>query len=248
MPPDATEIPEEAISAWPAGFPIEAAREMWERIGRTAFLREVQHQVHSREGAMFADVVFQRVAHEKLPTLAGRELWIDPAVGAGESGSSCGFLAGGRGVAEDGKLRFYIEFAHEERMSPEAALRFAYDVCRRMGIRRVGVETDQGGETWRPLAERIFAEGDAAHAEKRDRITFVSAKAGATGQSKYERWLRLLAGYERKEVVHVEGVSATAVETALLRLPDREPFDLADTAFWCWWSVLDKLRSRWRAI
>jgi hypothetical protein len=268
-------------AVWPEGFPLEACAEEISRIGMTAFRREMQHEVHSRENALFYNVKWIRQTVDEIPELTGREMWIDPAVGADPlKGSLCGFLAGGRGVGPDGKMRFYIEWAHEERMTPEVALKFARDQARKMGIQRIGVETDQGGETWRPLARSIFGEGGlstttaeqkATPAEKRslwggdliaraaglapkqgqaDASGFMAAKAGSTGQSKYERWLRLLAGYERGEVIHVVNNywNTGVLETALLRLPDREPFDLPDAAFWCWWSVLDKRRGGWRAL
>ena len=239
---------------WNAGFGETSIIAEWKRIGETAFRREMQHEVHSREGAMFADVSFRRMARNHIPPLVGRELWIDPAVGAGATGSQCGFVAGGRGVDSDGKVKLYVEWAYEKRMSPEAALRLAAAKAQELGISTIGVETDQGGETWRPLAKMVFSdyklslpeapEGD----EKSQAIAFLSAKAGSTGQSKYERWLRLLAGYERNEIVHVDGTHAPIIEEALLRLPDREPFDLADTMFWLWWSVVDKRRGGWRAV
>jgi hypothetical protein len=261
------------VPTWKEGFGPQAILAEWERIGATAFKREMQHDVHSREGAMFGSVVWKHEEPEAMPPLQGRELWIDPAVGAGAEGSLCGFCAGGRGVGADGKVKLYIEWAHEERMTPEQALRFAAAKAAELGIRTIGVETDQGGETWRPLARLVFedfevsvqdaaaaapAVEDATNADTRDRLekeerpgnrlAFLAAKAGATGQSKYERWLRLLAGYERGEVVHPTDRSGRTLEQALLRLPDREPFDLADTVFWLWWSVLDKRRGGWRAV
>jgi hypothetical protein len=249
---------------WPDGFDLEKAKHEWELIGETAFRREMQHDVYARENAMFAHVEWRRCA--ELPPLVDRQLWIDPAVGAGTEGSLCGFVVAGRGVdPESKKEKLYVEWAHEQRMSPEAALRLAWRECRGRDVRRVGVETDQGGETWRPLAVRIFRELDETvieearsaaaeagegfdeEAARPDPISFLAAKAGSTGQSKYERWLRLLAGYERGEVVHLEGRAAATLETALLRLPDMEPFDLPDTMFWAWWSILDSRRGGWRA-
>ena len=244
---------------WMEGFGPSSILAEWKRIGETAFRREMQHEVHSREGAMFADISFRRIARETIPPLVGRELWIDPAVGAGATGSLCGFIAGGRGVDSEGKVKLYVEWAYEKRMSPEAALRLAAAKAQELGISVIGVETDQGGETWRPLAKMVFADYaltvDGTHERNEEgtpsspkSISFLSAKAGSTGQSKYERWLRLLAGYERNEIYHVDGEGAVALEQALLRLPDREPFDLADTAFWLWWSVVDKRRAGWRAV
>lgn len=261
---------------WREGFGAQSILAEWRRIGETSFRREMQHEVHSREGAMFADVSFRRVHQEKVPPLVGRELWIDPAVGAGPTGSLCGFIAGGRGVGDDGKVRLYIEWAHEKRMSPEAALRLAAAKAQELGIRTIGVETDQGGETWRPLARLVFSDYAVSMEEeskktevsletslppgeppnppavvdspRKDTIAFLSAKAGSTGNSKYERWLRLLAGYERDEVRLVDGPWCVTLEQALLRLPDREPFDLADVNFWLWWSLIDKRRGGWRML
>lgn len=261
-------------AVWPVGYDLDACREAIGRIGITAFRREMQHLVYARESAMFAGVTWMRRRADDIPPLVGREMWIDPAVGADPlKGSLCGFIAGGRAVDRDGRMKFFVEWAHEQRLSPEKSLILARDQARLMGIKNIGIETDQGGETWRPLARKIFSEGAAPDAPvveggrgsrlgamfgskpkgpttEADASGFMAAKAGSTGLSKYERWLRLLAGYERGEVIHVEnGLWNTSVlETSLMRLPDLEPYDLPDAAFWAWFNVLDKRRGGWRAI
>ena len=62
--------------------------------------------------------------------------------------------------------------------------------------------------------------------------SFRSDKAGAGYGSKVERNSRMLASYERGEVLHMIGTHA-AIEKSLCRFP-LKPLDLADSWFWAW--------------
>jgi hypothetical protein len=66
--------------------------------------------------------------------------------------------------------------------------------------------------------------------------SFASAKAGAGHGPKVERAHRMLADYERGNVVHVLGDHAI-LERALRRFPIREPHDLTDAAYWAWYDL-----------
>jgi len=48
-----------------------------------------------------------------------------------------------------------------------------------------------------------------------------------------ERNQRMLADYERGNVIHVRGTHR-ALERALKRFPLTKPFDLVDAAYWSW--------------
>jgi phage terminase large subunit-like protein len=105
----------------------------------------------------------------------------------------------------------------------------------------VGVETDQGGDTWQSVYERAAAKVRAEF-EKADRRRVVAippfrwAKAGSTQESKAARSAHMLADYERGRIRHVIGTH-TALERALRRFPRTRPLDLADAAFWSWRDV-----------
>jgi phage terminase large subunit-like protein len=107
-------------------------------------------------------------------------------------------------------------------------LRLAIRKAIELGATTVGVETDQGGDTWYTVYKA------AAQAIGIDRPPrFEQAKAGAGHGPKAERASRMLADYERGRIVHVTGTHET-LERALRRFPRSKPFDLVDAAYWSW--------------
>lgn len=153
---------------------IIAGRPTWERntreslqaalddFGETAFLAEYQHVVDRLEGAMFENVLplVRRVTvtgDDRATTAEGidglRELvgqldrttvWCDPAVTEKDSSDSYGIQADG--LHPNGDL--YRLHSWEQRSSPRATLKQAILWAYEIGSGHVGVETDQGGDTW----------------------------------------------------------------------------------------------------
>lgn len=230
-----------------------------DEFGISAFLREAQHEVEAPPGGMFdhLDLAALRVAPEEVPaTLTRVVCWVDPAVTKTDQSDSHAVQVDGI----DGDQRtgtIYRLYSWEARATPLESLCRAILVAARYGASYVGVETDQGGDTWTSVfreAKNILLDTgnlpDNLRAIKsqvgaselspqlRDRITrmsFRSEKAGQGGQPKAERAGRMLADYEKpgKNIVHVIGTHIT-LERALRRFPKTAPLDLVDAGYWAW--------------
>ena len=212
-----------------AGQDLSAVEEQINTWGPTAFLREAQHQVEDRPGGMFDHLEFRRVRREEVPDLVRVVVWVDPAVTSTDQSDACGVQVDG--IAEDGTI--YRLHSWEQRATPEEAIRRAVVLAQVYGSLTVGVETDQGGDTWKSVYLRVVEamRVDGSLAGKAPR--FVHAKAGATGKSKAHRAAQMLVDYEQGRVVHVLGTHEV-LERALRRFPAVKPFDLVDAAFWSW--------------
>ena len=154
-----------------------------------------------------------------------------PAVSSTDQSDAHGAQADGIGT--DGTI--YRLWSWEQRATPEDALRRALLKAVELGAEAVGVETDQGGDTWQPTYraawDGLVADGSVP-AETRC-PEFRAAKAGAGHGPKTERAGRMLQDYERGRLVHVLGTH-TVLERALRRFPRAKPFDLVDAAYWSW--------------
>lgn len=224
--------------------------------GLTAFLVEAQHEVGAPPGGMYDRVSFAHVEWGEVPDLIRTATWVDPAVTDTDQSDSHAYCTDGLGT--DGTV--YRLEAWEGRTSPEDSLRRAFLSALRHGSGAVGIETDQGGDTWQSVyreawralvgTEAQFPDGSVRPVRESDRPSFAQDKAGrlkregrGIGQpSKASRGARMLADYERAgRVVHVVGhplvpedCSTANLERALRRFPRTKPFDLADAAFWSW--------------
>lgn len=228
----------------------EAQINLW---GLTAFLREAQHEVDEPDGGMFSHLTYRRCRFEEVPKLARVTVWCDPAVTETDDSDRHGIQCDG--LAETKTI--YRLYSWEDRTSPLDVLCRAITIALEYGAECVGVETDQGGDTWhsvyneawntltmpeeglpRDLDARIHvhrARLEALCAQGRPirRLPFRSAKAGQSGMGKTARNAMMLADYERGRFVHVLGTH-TALERGLRRFPKAKPYDLVDAAFWSW--------------
>ncbi len=200
--------------------------------GLTAFLREAQHDVETISGSMFSHLDFEaiRVDRAKVPQIVRFAVWCDPAVTSTDQSDCNGVQVDGLGV--DGKV--YRFFSWEQRATPQQTIEMAYLKAVEYGALAVGVETDQGGDTWYSVAEQawasLVAQGKVRPGIRRPR--FVGARAGSVG-SKAERGSMMLSAYERDQVRHVRGTH-TVLEKALSRFLIKKPYDLTDAAYWSW--------------
>jgi len=125
--------------------------------------------------------------------------------------------------------------------SPVDTLKVAILAAVEFGAQVVGVETDQGGDTWHTVYQAALKDlmdsGQIADGVRVPR--FESAKAGATRLSKADRAARMLADYELGRFRHVEG-GCGPLEAGLRRFPAHKPFDCVDAAFWSWRWCADK--------
>ncbi len=224
------------------GQSIEICQQQIVTWGYSAFMQEAQHRV-DKTGGVWDHIEFQRVDYQDLPDFIRTSVWVDPAVSSTDQSDSMGISAAG--VDTNGIV--YGIFWWEDITSPEDALERAIKKAVEIKSLTVGVETDQGGDTWRSVYARAL---DAVKAATRatmssyefERIVwpqFTAAKAGGTDEktghaygSKVERNAKMLTAYENGLVRHMRGTHAT-VEAALARFP-KQPLDLADSWFWTW--------------
>lgn len=208
------------------GMGLQRCQEMIEDMGLSAFLAECQHDVEAPPGGMFSHLEFKRCSWAEVPKLERVVVWVDPAVTDTDNSDSHAIQADGLGA--DGKL--YRLFSWESRTSPEDSLRKAISKAVELKAESVGVETDQGGDTWKSVYDKASVNFETLP-------RFRSAKAGSGHGGKAERASRMLADYERGKIVHVEGTHQT-LERALRRFPKTKPYDLVDACYWGWNDLL----------
>jgi len=216
-------------STWPAKSIADLQTDL-DDMGQTAFLAEKQHDVAVMDGGIFGHVVFRHCRWDEVPVLEDVQVWVDPAVTDTDQSDAHGIQADGLGV--DGLL--YRLFSWEHRTSPADVLRRAILKARELKASCVGVETDQGGDTWEStyeLAWRKLVE-EGLIPEDEPMLEFRQAKAGSVGP-KAHRANQMLSAYERGEIIHVIGTH-DPLEKGLRRYLLRKPFDLVDAAFWSW--------------
>lgn len=219
-------------STWPAITIADLQTELSD-IGETAFRREKQHEVGTVEGGIFGHIEYRRCAWADLPALERCEVWVDPAVTDTEQSDAHGIQADALGA--DGLV--YRLYSWEQRTSPEDAMRRAILKAVELKADVLGVETDQGGDTWKSVFSRVWdrlvADGDIPKATKPP--GFRQEKAGSYGSKSYRAGM-MVVDYEHGQIVHVIGTHLT-LERALQRYLVRKPYDLVDAAFWSWRSL-----------
>lgn len=233
------------------GFPLEACQGLLDDIGLSAFLSECQHDVEPPPGGMFSHLDYDHCSPEEVPWSAMSRVvvWVDPAVTDKDSSDSHGIQADGLATTPAGP-RVYRLRSWEARTTPQDAILRAIRMACELRAEHVGVETDQGGDTWLSVfAEALRAADVLIHEDPsltdREReaqrrhlrtLKFKQRKAGAGYGSKVHRASLMLADYERGRFVHVLGTHSV-LERALRRFPKTKPFDLTDVAFWSWWEL-----------
>jgi len=217
--------------------------QIWEW-GLTAFLEEAQHDVE-RKGGPWAHIVFQHFTFQQKPLYVRTCVWVDPSITSTDQSDCMGISAAG--IRSDGSIDGI--FWWEDVTSPEDALHRAIKKAMEVKSLTVGVETDQGGDTWVSVYQRALetlkneakeklAASELTEEEQQKKFKeikwpmFASAKAGAGFGSKAERNSKMLADYEKGMVRHMIGTH-NAIERALYRFP-KKPLDLADSMFWAW--------------
>jgi hypothetical protein len=240
---------------WPDGQSLAVVESQINEWGLTAVLSEAQHKVEDVDGGMYSHLVYRHVTWDKLPPLIRKSVWCDPAVTNTNQSDCNGIQADG--VSADGTL--YRLWSWEHRSTPLETLCRAIIKAVEIGATTVGVETDQGGDTWQSVFNEAYRmlSVDAEHLRSEElndmstqlRVQFAhvraqrgdqffapnyrSAKAGQSNMSKVERGMKQLAAYERGKIVHVIGTH-DVLESSLRRFPLAKPYDLHDAAYWSW--------------
>lgn len=216
------------------GQSLDLCQKQIDTWGLTAFRQEAQHEVEEAPGGIYNHIDFMHCTRDALPDLVDGAVWVDPAVTSKDSSDCQGLQVDG----VDQKGIIYRLFSWEQIASPEAALRMAILKALEYGFRTVGVETDQGGDVWRPayskVCDQMVQDTNLPGITKGTRFpTFEQRKAGSGHGSKVERSMQMLVDYEHGKIVHVLGTH-DILEKALKRFPNH-PLDLADAAYWGWW-------------
>lgn len=223
---------------WPEGMGLDVCQDDLDLMGITAFLAEKQHEVEAPAGGMFDHLEFRRCEWDEVPDLVRVAVWVDPAVTNTDQSDSHGIQADG--IAGDDTV--YRLYSWEARTTPQDVLERAILKAIELGAREVGVETDQGGDTWRSVYDKaVDALVEQGRLQRHAAPKFTYAKAGAGHGPKAQRAGQMLTAYERGKIVHVVGTHQT-LEKALRRFPKSKPFDLVDAAYWSWFSLAGRKR------
>jgi len=224
---DMVSVDNNIISGEPTweGQDLKRCKALAKKIGMAAFLIECQHDVSAPPGGMFNHIEFRHEDYspELLASMDRVVCWVDPAVtDTDRSDSQAIQIDGIRGQV------IYRLYSWEKRASPQATLRHAIEKAVEYGAQHVGVETDQGGDTWRSVYREAAKSLGLIHPP-----SFTSDKAGAGYGSKQHRAQQMSVDYERGRIVHVIGTHEV-LERALRRFPITKPFDVVDASFWSW--------------
>lgn len=231
--------------SWPEGQGFETCQSMMSDWGLTAFLAEAQHSAKPPAGGMFDHLDWStlRVTDAELPVMKRTVVWMDPAVTDTKQSDKQGIICDSLG--EDGLV--YRRWTWEGRTTPLAAVKRATQKAIEFGADTVGIETDQGGDTWKTVYFQACEELREAGILVGPAPKYAEKKAGAGHGAKTTRAQRMLVDYERHRFRHVEGTIVT-LENALERFPKVKPFDLVDAAYWSWLDLTNgtkrKARSR----
>jgi phage terminase large subunit-like protein len=207
------------------GQDLDVCQEMVDDMGLTAFLQECQQEVDIPENGLFAHVVFRHV--RKTPDLVRTVCWVDPAITDTDNSDCQAISIAGIGANK----KVYILYSWQQRASPQTAMRMAIKLGMYHNCDHIGVETDQGGDTW----ISVYNEAVRYMGIDPNRVPpFVSAKAGAGAGSKVHRANQLLTDYEKGMIMHVINKENTheLLEKMLRRFPVKKPFDLVDVTEW----------------
>src|SRR3990170_1190230 len=212
------------------GFDLETAQAKMHEEGLTAFQSERQHNVEPPAGGMFDHLDFGAILVEwdTLPELDRTVVWVDPAVTSTDESDAFGIQADALGA--DGRI--YRLYSWEQRTTPEDALERAVLKAIELGADHVGIETDQGGDTWASVyreavrnleTHRLIRKGEAPRmaSDKASRQR-TGDRPGAGVPSKAGRATKMLADYDRGRIRHLRGTHTT-LERALRPGPPAPP-------------------------
>ncbi len=240
-----------------AGQSLDVCQSQIDKWGLSSFLQEAQHDVE-RTGGKWDHIEFQHIEWDSLPDLVRTVVWIDPAVTNTDQSDSMGISAGG----VDKKNNVYGLYFWENITSPEDALERGIRKGIELGAEHIGVETDQGGDTWQSVYKRaaekvvrqLMEEWKKDHPGQElsnmpsirippftsDSVGRLSNDVGNGNDSKSKdaRNARMMTDYEHGKVFHVTGTHTT-IEKALRRFPNK-PLDLADSWWWTWHDLTQK--------
>lgn len=226
------------------GQSIEDCEVLMNRVGPSKFKIECQHQVNVQRSGMFDHLDYRRCDRGDVPwgDLERIVIWLDPAVTHTDKSDCQAMQASALGpdYESPGNMAIYHLFSYEQQGSPRGLLHRALLKAVELGADKVGIETDQGGDTWQDTFERAWQElVEDPSIEQVDAYTpkpaYDEDKASRGYGSKRSRGQQMLTAYERSDIIHVRGTHQV-LEEALNRYdpPKGQPLDLVDAGFWAW--------------
>ena len=233
-------------SSWEEGRPLPMLEDELNQMGPTQFIEEKQNEVGKQEGELYKDFQLRAITRPDLSEFEDIVVAGDPAVTNTDDSDSNGIRVGGR-VRTPGpddpplppflrpRLRVGL-YAWEGRDSVDSMLTRILVKAIEYGASRVVLETNQGGDTWltsyNATWDKLVASDEYPQFTTTTRKPPMrQVKASVSTGGKRERWQVTLGSRERGEFVEAEGTHG-ALFTALKRLPDFKPYDLADTDHW----------------
>ena len=140
-------------ATWEAGQSLATCEKQINEWGLTSFLQEAQHEVEE-SGGVWEHIEFRRVEYDALPDFVDGQVWCDPAVTSTDDSDNNGIAAGG--IDSDGKI--YMVYGDERIDSPVGVIKRAILKAIEFGFSVVGIETDQGGDTWVSVYHQAWQE------------------------------------------------------------------------------------------
>ena len=134
-------------ATWPEGQSLGTCEAQINEWGISAFRRESQHEVAAVAGGVYSHLKFRHAHRHEVPDLVRVVVWCDPAVTHTDHSDCNGIQADG--ISTDGTL--YRLWSWEQRATPLETMLRATAKAVELGAEAVGVETDQGGETWQSV-------------------------------------------------------------------------------------------------
>jgi len=133
-----------------AGQDLDTCERQINLWGPSAFLQEAQHEVDV-SGGIWDNIVFRHTDNIPPDVVRGG-VWLDPAVTSTDASDCQAIQADALGA--DGLL--YRLYSWEGIASPEEAVLRAIVKCLELGLDSVGIETDQGGDTWSSVYAQVW--------------------------------------------------------------------------------------------
>lgn len=228
------------VATW-VGQSIESLQRKLRYIGIRAFMREYQHDVEPPPGGIFSHITFKVVPAKAVPwgEVIDIVCFVDPAVSATDESDAMGISV--CCVTDEGII--YLLYSYEHRSTVTDVMERAITVAYQFKCSTVGIESDQGGDTWVPtfqLALQKLRKAEKVPEDWRPRL--VDAKAGSVG-SKMERAEKMVPDFEHSEIVLVEGPHILATKALRRFGPSKKarPLDFVDSLAWAF-RYLRKIR------
>jgi hypothetical protein len=221
-------------SSWPEARPIPMLQAELNEMGPTQFIEEKQNERGSLQGDLYKGFKLEDLLMD-APALAEFEEVVvvcDPAVTDTANSDANGIRVGGR--LPTGLIVGLHSW--EGRDSVDGMLTRALVKAVEYGASRVILETNQGGDTWvtsyNATWDKLVASDEypwITTKTRKPRMEQVKATTATGG--KRERWQMTLGARERGEFREAKGTH-TGLFSALRRLPEHKPYDLADADAW----------------